>query len=112
MPFDDTMQILNTSYELNSSAWDQLDAQIAEHNAMVNEVRSEYGTVSNPTMSIRNEDRSVSEGSRFDQYYYQGLRDLFFVDGRFLPMEKGTDALLMLYPSGSFTLRPTEASEP
>jgi len=89
VPFDDTMQILNTSYELNSSAWNQLDAQIAEHNAMVNEVRSEYGTVSNPTMSIRNEDRSVREGSRFDQYYYRGLRDLFFIDGRFLPMEEG-----------------------
>lgn len=89
VPFDNTMQVLNTSYELTANARSQLDTQIAEHNRMVDQVRSDYGTVSNPTMSIRNEDRSVSEGNRFDQHYYEGLRDLFFSDGRFLPMEEG-----------------------
>jgi len=89
VPFDNTMQVLNTNYELTANARSQLDTQIAEHNRMVDLVRSDYGTVSNPTMSIRNEDRSVIEGNRFDQYYYQGLRDLFFSDGRFLPMEDG-----------------------
>jgi hypothetical protein len=89
VPFDDTMQVLNTSYELTANARSQLDTQIAEHNRMVDRVRSDYGTVSNPTMSIRNEDRSVIEGNRFDQYYYESLRELFFSDGRFLPMEEG-----------------------
>jgi len=83
------MQVLNTSFELNSDARSQLDAQLADHNRMVDQVRSRYGTVSNPAMAVRNEDRTVSEGARFDQPFYRGIRELFFRDGEFLPLADG-----------------------
>jgi hypothetical protein len=85
MPFDNLMQVLNASYELNSDARSQLMTQMTGHNEMVNEVRSQYGTVSNPTMAVRNEDRTTSAGSRFSQPSYRGIRSLFFRDRTFIP---------------------------
>lgn len=86
IPFDHTMQFLNSSYERNAIARTQLDARSTEHNQVVNQLRSLYGTATNPGTSVRNEDHSVSEGSRFDQPAYRGIRKLFFVDGQFLPL--------------------------
>ena len=84
LPFDDTMQALNASYERRSIARIQLDTQMADHNRMVNFVRSQTGAVSNPPTVVHNEDHTISEGNRFDQPSYQGIRKLFFRDGTFL----------------------------
>lgn len=81
------MQALNAGYELNADARFQLETQIAEHNRLVDQVRSQYSTVSNPQMAIRNEDRTISAGHRFDQFQYRGIRKLFFRDGHFLPLD-------------------------
>ena len=99
IPFDHTMQVLNSSYERNSIARNQLDAQTADHNQVVNQLRSRYGTASNPEASVRNEDYSVRAGNRFDQPAYQGIRKLFFVDGQFVPqvesVKRAREALLL-----------------
>lgn len=79
------MQALNASYELNSDARGQLEALIAEHNREVSRARSQYGVVSNPSITVRNADRTISDGTRFDQPPYQSVRGLFFQDGQFLP---------------------------
>lgn len=86
MPFDDTMQALNASYELNSDARSQLEALMAEHNRVVSRARSQYGSVANPQAAVRNEDRSISDATRFDQPFYKGVRPLFFREGEFLPL--------------------------
>jgi hypothetical protein len=85
-PFDDTMQALNAGYELNSDARTQLEALMAEHNRIVSRARSQYGSVSNPQAAVRNEDRSISDATRFDQPFYRGVRPLFFRGGEFLPL--------------------------
>ena len=79
------MQALNAGYELNSDARGQLEALIAEHNREVSRARSQYGVVSNPSITVRNADRTISDGTRFDQPPYQSVRGLFFQDGQFLP---------------------------
>jgi hypothetical protein len=79
------MQALNAGYELNSDARGQLEALIAEHNREVSRARSQYGVVSNPSITVRNADRTISDGTRFDQPPYQSVRGLFFQDRQFLP---------------------------
>ena len=99
LPFDDTMQALNAGYELNADARFQLETQIAEHNGLVDQVRSQYSTVSNPEMGIRNKDRSVSAGHRFDQFQYRGIRKLFFRDGQFLPLNQSVRQVRAVLPT-------------
>ncbi len=92
-PFDDTMQVLNSSYELNSDARHQLDELIADRNRLIDSLRSNYGTISNPGFAVRREDRSVGQGTRFDQPAYRAIRGLFYEGGEFLPQREGVRRL-------------------
>jgi hypothetical protein len=89
MPFDDTMQILTANYSTYSSMHDGLQQLVAEHNQVVSQVLSEWGTMSNrPMFQPAPDGQSMVVRPRLDRAEYAGVRQLFFDGETFLPAQE------------------------